>query len=59
MAMEIDKDEVTLEQKLERAKTRYEELFEEANVLIATTDPEGYIKKINKKSAQADRIFRG
>ncbi len=51
MAMEINNDEVTLEQELERAKTRYEELFEEANILIATTDSEGYIKKVNKRAS--------
>ncbi len=34
---------------LQKTKERYEELFDGANDMVVTTDPEGNIKKVNKK----------
>ncbi len=40
------------EKRLERVKGRYEELFRNSNELMATTDLEGYIKRVNRKSVE-------
>ncbi len=39
-------------EKLRKTKERFENLFEEANELIVTTDPEGNIKRMNKKAEE-------
>lgn len=41
-----------VERKLRKAKERYEDLFKGANELVVTTDPEGYIKRVNKKTVE-------
>ncbi len=38
-----------LEEQIRESRERFEDLFENANELIITTDPYGYIKRINKK----------
>lgn len=38
-----------LEEQIRESRERFEALFENANELIITTDPYGYVKRINKK----------
>ncbi len=40
------------EKKLERVKDRYEELFRGSSQLVVTTDPEGYIKRVNRRTME-------
>lgn len=41
-----------MEKELRRTKERYEDLFKGANELVVTTDPEGYIKRVNEKTVE-------
>lgn len=51
--MSVTSKEITerkkMERKLKKAKDRYEDLFEGANELVVTTDPEGLVKRVNRK----------
>jgi two-component system, cell cycle sensor histidine kinase and response regulator CckA len=47
-----------LEEQIREGRERFEALFENANELIITTDPYGYIKRINKKIEEVSGYTR-
>jgi PAS domain S-box-containing protein len=47
-----------LEDQIKEGRERFEALFENANEIIITTDPFGYIKRLNKKTEEVSNYTR-